>query len=194
MPKDYADRIISLVDRMRNNSQEMLFWKNMPLAREAFSLLESLDDPAESPLDKALACEAIVSELSEYDIPRFTLGILRRELSWLNESEEQSDSLTADDVRAHISRLEDWISPERIGNREFMRKYGRHLASDPVERSPLWEELYVEVEEECDRQLGDVPRGMGFCFSYWSTKRAVLAKKGVEWKDPHIMNPGVMFD
>ena len=62
------------------------------------------------------------------------------------------------------------------------------------ERTPLWEEINQEVEAEADALLGDEPRGMGFCFGYWSAKRGVLAKRGIEWHDPHQMNPRVMFD
>ena len=51
-----------------------------------------------------------------------------------------------------------------------------------------------EVEKEVDEQLKDEPRGMGFCFSYWSAKRAALARRGIEWRSPSAMNPRVMFD
>jgi hypothetical protein len=50
------------------------------------------------------------------------------------------------------------------------------------------------VEKECDERLAGEHKGMGFCFSYWSTKKAVLAKYGIEWDSPATMNPRVMFD
>ena len=68
------------------------------------------------------------------------------------------------------------------------------LRFDPVERSERWEECIYEVEKECDRRLKGERRGMGFCFSYWSTRKAVLARYGIDWKSPAIMNPHVMFD
>ena len=40
----------------------------------------------------------------------------------------------------------------------------------------------------------DEPRGMGFCFNYWSAKRAALARRGIQWRSPSAMNPRVMFD
>ena len=62
-------------------------------------------------------------------------------------------------------------------------------------RTPLWEEIYYEVEKETDEAIGrNAPRGMGFCFLYWSSKAAVLARRGIFWKSPHEMNPRVMFD
>jgi hypothetical protein len=85
------------------------------------------------------------------------------------------------------------LRDERTGTQEFRKKYDRMLVFDPVERTPRWEELYCEVEEECDRQLGDTPKGMGFCFAYWSVRRDVLAKRGIMWQSPAAMNPHVML-
>ena len=51
------------------------------------------------------------------------------------------------------------------------------------------------MEKETDEAIGrNVPRGMGFCFMYWSSKADVLARRGIFWKSPHEMNPRVMFD
>lgn len=52
----------------------------------------------------------------------------------------------------------------------------------------------VTVQIEGCEQLKDEPRGMGFCHIYWSTKRAALARRGIEWRSPSAMNPRVMFD
>ena len=68
------------------------------------------------------------------------------------------------------------------------------LNFDPIRRTPLWEENICRWEEECDKRMGDAPRGMGFCFGYWHTFAALLAEEGIEWKSPHQMNPGVIFD
>ncbi len=189
-----ADKIVALVKKMRNHSENQEIYLNLPLAQKAFAMLEALDDPEEGPLGKAYACNAIVEQLPEYDVPRFVLGILRRELTWLEESAEKSDWLHPEDLKAEIQKLEDYIDPEALSMEEFCRKYGRHLLFDPVERSQKWEEIYYEVEEECYRHLKGVPRGMGFCFGYWAEKRGVLAKYGIDWQTPHMMNPRVMFD
>ena len=179
---------------MRRHAQDQEIHKNVPLAKEALALLENLDDPEEGPLGKAYACNAILEQLSEYDTPRFALEILRRELAWLRESEEESDGLQAEDVEADIARLEAYIDSEGLSMDAFCREYGRHLRFDPVERTSRWEDLYFDVEEECFRRLKGVPRGMGFCFPYWAAKRDVLRKYGIDWKSPHMMNPHVMFD
>ena len=188
------EQIIANVDAMRANAQELEFHKNVPLAKETLALLESLDDPDEGPLGKAYACRAIVEELSEYNTPRLVLEILRRELAWLNESDEKSDSLFAEDIEADIERLEAYIDTDGVSMDEFCSRYDRHLRFDPVERTQKWEDIYVEVEEECARRLEGIPRGMGFCFPYWATRRDVLRKYGIDWQSPHMLNPRVMFD
>ena len=189
-----ADKIVALVEKMRKNSEDQEMHLNLPLAEKAMKLLEALDDPEEGPLGKAYACNAILEQLPEYDVPRFVLGILRRELAWLEESTEKSDWLHPEDVKNEIAKFEDYINPDGISMEEFCKKYHRYLLFDPVERTPLWEEIFYEVEEECYRHLKGSPRGMGFCFGYWAEKRGVLAKYGIDWQTPHMMNPRVMFD
>ena len=71
---------------------------------------------------------------------------------------------------------------------------GGMLKVDPVQATPEWEQVIYEVEQELDEHLKDEPRGMGFCHSYWSAKRAALARRGIEWRSPSAMNPRVMFD
>ena len=191
-----AQRIVSHVDQMRENSQDMRQWKNIALAKECVQLLREIDDPEETPMGKALACEAIIQQLPEYDVPRLVLSIMRYELELLQQSDEHDAERypTEEDVQASIHRLEDYIDIEHVSDEAFSKKYQRHLKADPVERTPQWEEHYEEVEKECDRQLGDTPRGMGFCFAYWSTLRTVLAKRGIHWHSPQELNPRVLFD
>ena len=184
------------VNKMRENSQEMRMWKNIPLAKECIELLRDIDDPEETPMGKALACEAVIAQLPEYDVPRLVLSIMRYKLELMRQSDEQDPDRfpTEEEVLDGIRRLEDYIDTEHVGTDEFIERYQRHLKFDPIERRSLWEAYYDEVEEECDRRLGDVPRGMGFCFAYWSTLRQVLAERGIRWQSPHELNPHVIFD
>jgi hypothetical protein len=147
-------------------------------------------------MGKALACGAVVAQLPEYDVPRLVLSILRYKLELIQASDEQDDDHypTEEEVRQDILRLEDYIDTEHVSVSDFMKKYNRHLRFAAVERTPQWEDNYYEVEQECDRRLGDTPRGMGFCFGYWSTLRTVLEERGIEWQSPHELNPRVMFD
>lgn len=194
--EDRTKRIIDNVNQMRKNSEEMRMWKNIPLAKECVELLKAIDDPEETPMGKALACEAVVAQLPEYDVPRLVLSILRYKLELVQLSDEQDPDRypTAEEVQADIKRLEDYIDTEHISDTTFRERYQRHLKSAPIERTPLWEENYYEVERECDRRLGDEPRGMGFCFSYWSIRRQVLSERGILWQSPSELNPRVMFD
>ena len=196
--KERTDRLIAAVDLMRKNSEEMRMWRNIPLAEECLQLLKDIDDPEENPEGKALACEAIVEQLPEYDVPRFVLNILRYELELVQQFDRQDDDSenlpSEEEVTGNIHRLEDYVDTANVSDEEFRKRYHRHLKSDPIERTPQWEENYYDVELECDRRLGDTPRGMGFCFSYWSTLRQVLAERGIMWRSPNQMNPRVMFD
>lgn len=189
-------RIIALVNEMRENSQDMRMWKNIPMAKECIDLLKAINDPEETAMGKALACEAIIAQLPEYDMPRFVLSILNYKLELIEQSDEHDPDRypTAEEVQADIRRLEDYIDTEHIGTEEFIEKYQRHLKFSSVERTELWEENYYEVEKECDRRLGNTPRGMGFCFAYWSTLRQVLSERGILWQSPSELNPRVMFD
>ena len=191
-----VERIVALVDEMRENSHEMRMWKNIPLAKQCVQLLRDLDDPEETPLGKAMACNAVCEQLPEYDVPRFVLGILRFERELLEQSDEASgdNGPTLGEVDADIRRLSDYIDTEHVSTEEFIKRHHRMLKFDPIERTPQWEAIYYEAEQECDRRLGDTPRGMGFCFSHWSTFRQVLAERGIEWRSPSVMNPHVMFD
>ena len=194
--EEKTERIVALVNEMRENSQEMRMWKNIPQAKECVDLLKSIDDPSETPMGKALACEAIIAQLPEYDVPRFVLSILNYKLELIRLSDEHDPDRypTVEEVQADITRLEDYIDTEHVSAEIFRERYQRHLKSDPIERTPQWEENYYDVERECDRRLGDTPRGMGFCFAYWSTLRQVLRERGILWQSPHELNPRVMFD
>lgn len=190
-----AERVVALIDEMRENSQEMRQWKNVMLARECQVLLRSISD-RDASAGMVLAINAIVEQLPEYDMPRYVLTLLHYELELLQISgdKEAWSYPTKTDVEQQIRRLEDYIDEEHVSVSEFMEKYSRHLKFDPQARTPEWEANYLEVEKECDRLLGDIPRGMGFCFAYWSTLREVLAERGIHWHSPHELNPRVMFD
>jgi len=195
--ENITERIMSNVNKMRDNAGEMRIWKNIPLAKECLSLLQSPDLAEEEAIGKALAYQAIVHELPEYDVPRLVLRLLRNERKQLSLASAEDLKPYPDsvgEVEQDIRRLEDYIDVEHVNDEQFSKKYLRHLKADPIERTLLWEENYYDVEQECDRLLGDMPRGMGFCFAYWSTLRQVLEERGIEWKSPHQLNPRVMFD
>lgn len=70
-----------------------------------------------------------------------------------------------------------------------------YLKKDPIEYSRRWENVYYDVKDELDERFADTPRGMGFCFEYWHAMADLLAKKyRILWRNPHLMNPDVIFD
>ena len=195
MAESYGDRIISLVEQMKHNGEEMCIWMNIPLARQALDLIRTIpDEEGESPLSKAYACNAVMEHLSEYDTPRLGLEILRQELEFLLVSDEKSDWLTEESVLADIERLEAYIDPDHISNEEFSAKYGRTLKFDPIERTQIWEDNIYNAESAAFGLLADTPRGKGFYHAHWPVLQRVLALRGIPWKTPHQLNPKVLFD
>ncbi len=61
--------------------------------------------------------------------------------------------------------------------------------SDPVEQT----EEYLAVIDEVEALI-DQHKTMDFCMEYWSLKAQFLGEKGIYWRSPVLLNPGVMFD
>ncbi len=195
MAETYGDRIIALVDEMKHNSEDMRIWANIPLALDALVLIREIpDEEEETPLGKAYACNAVLEQLSEYDVPRLCLLILRMELEFLRASDEKSDWLKEEDILKDIEKLEAYTDPDNISNEEFSKKYGRMLKFDPIERTSLWEDNIYKAELEVDKILEGVPRGMGYCHAHWPALKRVLSQRGIPWKTPTELNPRVLFD
>lgn len=163
-------------------------WKNIRLGAEAFALMLSMPDTLpgeyESPGEKAhLLCQ-MLDQMDETQSARFCISV-REEIARLDPTDE--------DNRNELRMLRDYIDPQ-LPMPEFCRRYNRHLKFDPVERTAEYEAIIADVESELAEELKDEPRGMGYCFGYWSAKSAALARRGIRWKSPALMNPGVMFD
>lgn len=193
---------VSLLKRMQANSQEMAMWKNLSLAREVLRLLDSIPARGEShtPYDKIFLLDLLCDNLSGRDLPRFTIGVLKRmqTLSALVQEEDTAGydhPLTGEDIAQEIEKWRRYIDTAHVSDKEWTEEYGIRLKFDPVERTPRWEELYETVERQTDAEIGgDFPRGMGFCHLYWHTKTAVLAQHGIQWRSPASMNPRILFD
>lgn len=163
-------------------------WKNIELGKQAFAIMKSLppilEGEFDTPADKALLLSQMLDQMNELSTPRFCIEV-REYIKELNHDDE-------DNIK-ELAMLNDYIDPD-LSMEEYCIKYKKHLKFDPVERSQEWEEVIYLVEKECDEILKDEPRGMGFCFMYWSAMGKVLAKYGINWKSPVVMNPGVLFD
>lgn len=204
-PQKAVDRVIELLAEMRENAAEGEQWKNIPVAREFLGLLKneaSFDRGALDRKDIMFACDTIFNEdlLLEHDVPRLCRSFLMLHTLAFHATPspnppdyEPESIMSIMDVEKIRNRLDFYVDPHT--KMEWYVEYtGASLKFDPVEMTPEWEDNIYEVEAECHRKLKDEPRGMGFCFGYWSTKRAVLAERGIEWHSPSAMNPRVMFD
>lgn len=201
-----ANRVVAILKRMQKNAAEEghPVWKNIPLAEELYRLLSNaLSNPGKH-IDASgvvYCCDGLFLHdlLDTRDTPRLCLKFMalrKQAVSARTPDDEQFDEgsfLEDKEVERIENELKYFIDPT-VTMEQWMKYAGAHLKFDPVERTPVWEEHIYEVEKECDKRLKGEPRGMGFCFAYWSVKRTVLAKHGIEWRSPSLMNPHVMFD
>lgn len=190
-------------------------WKNIPLGKEAFRLMtEELPLRVKgelTPYTRIILLNNMLSCMPERDCARFIKEVRDYQaglfpLVSADDAEEDMDidgyegdveeyvhEYTKDDLKKAAKRTEDYLNP-KISMEEWCKTYNVMLKFDPVERSEEWEKCIYEVEAKCDKKLKNERKGMGFCFSYWSTKSSVLAGYGIQWSSPSIMNPRVMFD
>lgn len=131
-----------------------------------------------------------------YDHPRLKARLIEFEILVLTriEETEQHELGITEDLRQELEQLNRNIALADAGRLNEIEQTG-HLLRDPVEWTARWEEVIDEANRKAYRELADVPRGMGFCFGYWATLDGILKRDyGLEWRNPHQMNPRVMFD
>lgn len=189
MEMDKIAIIAKLFETMVNNCNDFgAIWKNIDLGKKAFAMMESLPAVVEgefdAPSQKAALLGQMLEQMDETSSPRFCI-----------EVREYMQALDPDDGgnSSELERLHDFIDLD-FPMEEYCAKYGKHLKFDPVERTQEWESVIYDVEKECAALLDKEPRGMGFCYMYWSTKADVLRRYGIHWHSPAAMNPGVLFD
>ena len=198
-----------LVGQMIDNNKEGNLWKNIPLVRE---FIHELKDVAPfrskivNPAYKAhfIACILENDYVDKRETPRLfqSLCELYRLYRDFEDPSDFDDYLEEHLDKYYFRQVDKWIyrfamivrNPHWEHALQCWNGLGGMLKVDPVQATPQWEEIIYEVEKEVDEELKDEPRGMGFCHSYWSAKRAALARRGIEWRSPSSMNPRVMFD
>ena len=198
-----------LVNQMNNNNNDGNLWKNIPLMRE---FIHELKDVAPfrsdiiNPAYKAhwIACMLENDYIDKRETPRLfqSLCELYRLYRDFEDPSDFDDYLQEHFDKNYFRQVDKWIysfamivrDPQWEHALQCWNGLGGMLKVDPVQATTEWEEVIYEVETEVDEQLKDEPRGMGFCHIYWSTKRAALARRGIEWRSPSAMNPRVMFD
>ena len=198
-----------LVDHMINNNKDGNLWKNIPLMREFIHELKDVAPFRSEIINPAYKAHFIASMLeNDYidkrETPRLfqSLCELYRLYRDFEDPSDYDDYLQEHFDKYYFRQVDKWIyymamivlDPQWEHALQCWNGLGGMLKVDPVQATSQWEEVIYEVEKEVDEQLKDEPRGMGFCFNYWSAKRAALARRGIRWRSPSAMNPRVMFD
>lgn len=192
-----------------DNLGKGLVWKNIPLVR---NFIHELKDNApfrnyqENPAGKACLLQDMLKEmvLDMRETPRLYQSMCELYRLYLDFSINEDYD---DDIKKHYDRYYfrevdrliyrfAWIvdNPQSKLAKECWDELGGMLKVDPIQAMPEWEDIIYEVEREVEQELNGEPRGMGFCYGYWGAKRAALARRGIEWNPPPLMNRGVIFD
>lgn len=192
-----------------DNAGKGLLWKNIPLVRD---FIHELKDNApfrnyqENPAGKACILQNLLKEkvLDMRDTPRLYQSLCELYRFYLDYmiNEDFDEDLRTNYDRYYFREVDQliyryaWIidNPQSELAKECWDRLGGMLKVDTVQSMPEWEDVIYDVELELEEELKDEPRGMGFCYGYWSAKRAALSRRGIEWNPPPSMNRGVMFD
>lgn len=200
---------------VENHSTFGAHWRNIELGRQAFAeMTERLPLRVEgelTPYTRIVLLGKMLECMPQTDCARFVLQVRKYQeamfpliaeqdlMEDMDIDEYQGDpaayvrEYTIDDLRKDTQKMADYVDLS-MTTEAWCEKYGQTLLFDDVERTEMWEQHICEVEREVDSLLKDEPKRMGYCFTYWSTKRTVLLRHGIKWSSPSAMNPHVMFD
>lgn len=203
------DEYAQVAEEMMANGEEGDFWKNIPPARRFIHILKDVAPFRNGHLTPAYKAHLISLVLKndliqKKETPRLFQSyceLYRLYVDFSNAS-DYDEELKKEFDKEFFRDVDKWIynlaliisNPKWEHAINCWNRLGGILKADPVQATAEWEDVIYDVEKEVDEQLKDEPRGMGFCFSYWSAKRAALARRGIEWRSPSAMNPRVMFD
>ena len=192
-----------------DNADKGVLWKNIPLVRD---FIHELKDNApfrnyqDNPAGKACILQNILKKkvLDMRDTPRLYQSLCELYRFYLDfmVDKDFDENLKSNYDRYYFREVDQliykysWIidNPQSKLAQECWDSLGGMLKVDPVQAMPEWEEVIYDVELELEEELKNEPRGMGFCYGYWSAKRAALERRGIEWNPPPLMNRGVIFD
>ena len=183
-----SKRVSNLLKEMDSNCSSHCSWKNYQLCKQGYTYMKSLPDTVRglynSPTEKASLLLKMLDQMSEINMPRFSI-----------EVREYVRSLCPDDENnlKRLEKLKDYVDPS-LRRWDYCKKYDIQELFDSVERSQEWENVIDRVEEECAKELVGERRGLGFCHKYWCIKSCVLAKYGIDWKSPSELNRHIMYD
>lgn len=209
-------KLVSLFSQMVENSNSFSNgWKNIKLGPEAFAeMTEKLPLRVAgelTPYTRIILLNKMLECMPERDCPRFFLKVREYQESMfpLIQKKDIAEDMDIDqyegapadyvhnftkaDLEVLKQKTVDYLDLG-MTMEQWCEKYECHLKFDEVERSPEWEKEIYDVEKTLAKKLEGVPHRMGYCFQYWHEKREVLARHGIDWCSPSVMNPDVMFD
>lgn len=165
-------------------------WEIATLAEKFIKNASSLlEEAAPVPRELRIWC----SEMNEIlcDHPRLKLRMTELEIELADHDGESPELIL--DLENDAEWLRHNIALADAGRLNEIVGHG-YLRHDPVEWTARWEEVIDQADRRAYATLDDMPRGMGFCFAFWSARRSALLHYGIEWRSPNIMNPKVHFD
>ncbi len=185
-----SECVEGIIVRVRNREKE---WEVADIVRRFISTAGKMKD--DEYLTERLFELSTRIEDYIFDHPRLKASFLEFQLELVRTLEEHGTDIQGIDqyITSDIEALRHSIALADEGRLDEIPQAG-HLRKDPVEWTKEWEEHIDEADRIAYSNLEDVPKGMGFCFSFWPERRSALLRFGIDWKDPHRMNPRVLFD
>lgn len=68
------------------------------------------------------------------------------------------------------------------------------LLADAVEHTEEYLNALYDMHCTLQRELADTSRDKGFCHVFWAAKKVYLARVGICWSSPAVLNPGTKFE
>jgi hypothetical protein len=104
---------------------------------------------------------------------------------------DQREAMTLADPPSSVEVL--GTRRERRERRE--QEFWQSFRVDPIDEHPAYAIVREKVDAQVEEQLRDHPKGLGYCHTYWRTKRRILKEQyQVDWKSPAELNPNIIFD
>ena len=198
-------RIEELAEAMKEQREKGKYWKNIPKAREIMHLFKDccpVRDEEINPAVRIMGVEFMASDrmLPPNDAPRLFLSLYEYWEICHDLWEEKDGKVdTSEDNTDWLNRKIfkfTWTVDPCMTSDLYNKMFGDDIIThfDFVQLSPEWEKNVYDIEKEAEEVVGEDYLFDGFCFDIWSAIRNSAAKRGITWRSPNIMNPGVIWD
>ena len=212
---EVREKIVSMVDIIENRKkteESSACYKDVPYLKKIESMLEEAKEEDQDTLTLIYEANEYIAEqyaeMGRFSVAaKYRLRALEGAIKCFKIFDfdvEEIESLLYDLLRDRnyfvdddcedVKPLLENVLPEDKINTIYQRRMNRrrNLKNDPVEMS----EEYLAVIDEIDEKIAQNRTfyGMGSCFEIWNLKEEFLLEKGIVWRSPSLLNPGVMFD